>query len=183
MTTGTEAGRRLVLLRHAKSAWPDMPDHERPLARRGQRDAPVMGRWLRAADLVPDLVLCSSARRARETWQLAQSGLGAAPPVRFDDRVYEASAAALVDLIRRESGAAETLLVVGHDPAIPELAVITSHDRWFLDRVATHILAWEGETNWSWFEGNFAAYEQDKAGRIGEEATRPHRTAYRKLTR
>jgi phosphohistidine phosphatase len=123
MTTGAEAGRRLVLLRHAKSAWPDMPDHERPLARHGQRDAPVLGRWLRTAGLVPDLVLCSTARRARETWQLAQSGLGAAPPVRFDDRVYEASAAALLDLIRRESGAAETLLVVGHDPAIPGLAL------------------------------------------------------------
>jgi len=123
MTTGAEAGRRLVLLRHAKSAWSDMPDHERPLARRGQRDAPVMGRWLRTTGLVPDLVLCSTARRARETWQLAQSRLGAAPPVRFDDRVYEASAAALLDLIRRESGAAETLLVVGHDPAIPGLAL------------------------------------------------------------
>jgi phosphohistidine phosphatase len=123
MTTGAEASRRLVLLRHAKSAWPDMPDHERPLALRGQRDAPVMGRWLRAVGLVPDLVLCSTARRARETWQLAQPGLGAAPPVHFDDRLYEASAAALLDLIRRESGAAETLLVVGHDPAIPGLAI------------------------------------------------------------
>ena len=123
MTIGAGTGRRLVLLRHAKSAWPDMPDHERPLARRGQRDAPVMGRWLRAAGLVPDLVVCSTARRARETWQLARSGLGAAPPVRFDDRVYEASAAALLDLIRRESAAAETLLVVGHDPAVPGLAL------------------------------------------------------------
>jgi phosphohistidine phosphatase len=123
MTADAEAGRRLVLLRHAKSAWPDMPDHERPLARRGQRDAPVMGRWLRTAGLVPDLVVCSTARRARETWQLAQSGLGAAPPVRLDDRVYQASAAALLDLIRRESGAARTLLVVGHDPALPGLAL------------------------------------------------------------
>jgi phosphohistidine phosphatase len=100
MTTGAEPGRRLVLLRHAKSAWPDMPDHERPLARRGQRDAPVMGHWLRTAGLVPDLVLCSTARRARETWQLARSGLGTGPPVRFDDRLYEASAAALLDFIR-----------------------------------------------------------------------------------
>jgi phosphohistidine phosphatase len=117
MTIGAEGDRRrLVLLRHAKSAWPDMPDHERPLARRGQRDAPVMGRWLRAVGLVPDLVLCSTALRARETWQLAQSGLGAVPSVRFDDRVYEASPTALLDLIRPESGAAETLLVVGHDP-------------------------------------------------------------------
>lgn len=123
MTTGAGTGRRLVLLRHAKSAWPDMPDHERPLARRGQRDAPVMGRWLHAVGVVPDLVLCSTARRARETWQLAQSGLGAAPPVRFDDRLYQASAASLLDLIHRESGAAQTLLVVGHDPAVPGLAL------------------------------------------------------------
>jgi ATP-binding cassette ChvD family protein len=65
----------------------------------------------------------------------------------------------------------------------PGCAAITSHDRWFLDRVATHILAWEGEANWSWFEGNFAAYEQDKAARLGEEAAGPHRTAYRRLTR
>ena len=65
----------------------------------------------------------------------------------------------------------------------PGCAVITSHDRWFLDRVATHILAWEGEANWSWFEGNFAAYEQDKVARLGEEAARPHRLTYRKLTR
>jgi ATP-binding cassette ChvD family protein len=65
----------------------------------------------------------------------------------------------------------------------PGCAVITSHDRWFLDRVATHTLAWEGDTDWFWFEGNFAAYEQNKASRLGAEAARPHRTAYRKLTR
>jgi ATP-binding cassette ChvD family protein len=65
----------------------------------------------------------------------------------------------------------------------PGCAVITSHDRWFLDRVATHILAWEGGASWSWFEGNFAAYEQDKTARLGAEAARPHRVTYRKLTR
>ena len=116
-------GRTLVLLRHAKSAWPDVPDHDRPLARRGQRDAPAMGRWLRVAGHVPDQVLCSTARRARETWQLAQAGLGAAPPVRFDNRVYQGSAAQLLDLIRRARPAVRTLLIVGHDPAIPELAL------------------------------------------------------------
>jgi ATP-binding cassette ChvD family protein len=62
-------------------------------------------------------------------------------------------------------------------------AVITSHDRWFLDRVATHILAWEGGADWFWFEGNFAAYEQNKNDRLGDEAARPHRVTYRKLTR
>jgi len=62
-------------------------------------------------------------------------------------------------------------------------AVVTSHDRWFLDRVATHILAWEGGADWFWFEGNFAAYERNKAARLGDETSRPHRVAYRKLTR
>jgi ATP-binding cassette ChvD family protein len=65
----------------------------------------------------------------------------------------------------------------------PGCAVITSHDRWFLDRVATHILAWEGGSNWFWFEGNFEAYEKNKIDRLGPEAARPHRVTYRKLTR
>jgi phosphohistidine phosphatase len=123
MTMADGAGRKLVLLRHAKSAWPDVPDHERPLARRGQRDAPVMGRWLRTAGHVPDQVMCSTARRACETWQLAQGGLGATPPVSFDDGVYQGSAAQLLDLVRRANPATRTLLVVGHDPAMPELAL------------------------------------------------------------
>src|SRR5215469_7099486 len=118
------ADRTLVLLRHAKSAWPDVPDHERPLARRGERDAPVMGGWLRAAGHVPDRVLCSTARRARETWQLAQPELGADPPVSFEQRIYQASAAQLLGLVREEPSAVKTLLVVGHDPAIHELALM-----------------------------------------------------------
>jgi ATP-binding cassette ChvD family protein len=65
----------------------------------------------------------------------------------------------------------------------PGCAVITSHDRWFLDRVATHILAWEGGASWFWYEGNFDAYEKNKIDRLGAEAARPHRVTYRKLTR
>ena len=65
----------------------------------------------------------------------------------------------------------------------PGCAVVVSHDRWFLDRVATHILAYEGESNWFWFEGNFASYEENKIERLGPEAARPHRATYRKLTR
>jgi phosphohistidine phosphatase len=94
-------GHTLVLFRHAKSAWPDVADHDRPLARRGIQAAPIMGRWLRDAGLMPDLVLCSTARRARETWQLAQPGLAAAPPVTFDRGIYEGTAADLLDLIRQ----------------------------------------------------------------------------------
>jgi ATP-binding cassette ChvD family protein len=65
----------------------------------------------------------------------------------------------------------------------PGCAVITSHDRWFLDRVATHILAYEGDSNWFWFEGNFESYEKNKVERLGADAARPHRATYRKLTR
>ncbi len=65
----------------------------------------------------------------------------------------------------------------------PGCAVITSHDRWFLDRVATHILAYEGDSQWFWFEGNFDGYERNKVERLGPEAARPHRATYRKLTR
>ena len=65
----------------------------------------------------------------------------------------------------------------------PGCAVITSHDRWFLDRIATHILAYEGDSQWFWFEGNFESYEKNKIERLGAEAARPHRATYRKLTR
>jgi ATP-binding cassette ChvD family protein len=65
----------------------------------------------------------------------------------------------------------------------PGCAVVISHDRWFLDRVATHILAYEGDSQWFWFEGNFESYEENKIARLGIEASRPHRVTYRKLTR
>jgi ATP-binding cassette ChvD family protein len=65
----------------------------------------------------------------------------------------------------------------------PGCAVVVSHDRWFLDRVATHILAYEGDSTWFWFEGNFEAYEKNKVERLGPDAARPHRATYRKLTR
>jgi ATP-binding cassette ChvD family protein len=65
----------------------------------------------------------------------------------------------------------------------PGCAVVVSHDRWFLDRVATHILAYEGESRWFWFEGNFESYEKNKIERLGADAARPHRATYKKLTR
>jgi ATPase subunit of ABC transporter with duplicated ATPase domains len=69
----------------------------------------------------------------------------------------------------------------------PGCAVVITHDRWFLDRIATHILAYEGTeenpSNWHWFEGNFESYEEDKVKRLGPDAAKPHRSAYRKLTR
>jgi phosphohistidine phosphatase len=118
------ATRRLILLRHAKSAWPDdVPDHDRPLAPRGRRDAPAAGRWLRKSDYVPDRVLCSTAKRARETWQLAEEKLGAHPATELEERVYGASSADLLALIRQTSADVRTLLIVGHDPAMRALTL------------------------------------------------------------
>lgn len=116
--------RRLIVLRHAKSAWPEgVPDHDRPLAPRGRRDAPAAGRWLRKSSFVPDRVLCSTARRARETWQLAEEKLGADPQTIFADRVYGATSGELLDLARQTPTGIRTLLIVGHDPAMRELTL------------------------------------------------------------
>ena len=126
---GTEdPGRRLVLFRHAKSEWPDVADHDRPLAKRGRRDAPAVGRWLAASGYLPDAVICSTARRARETWKLAASGLaavdpGASPVVRFEPRVYEATVLGLLMLVREFDAAWRTAVIVGHNPGLAELTV------------------------------------------------------------
>lgn len=121
-----EAVRKLVLLRHAKSDWPDVADHDRPLAKRGRRDAPVVGRWIGTSGYAPDAVVCSTARRARETWELVSMGLTAAVPgvlpvVRYEARVYEATVLGLLMLVREFDAAWRTALVVGHNPGIAEL--------------------------------------------------------------
>jgi phosphohistidine phosphatase len=120
--------RRLVLLRHAKSDWPDVADHDRPLAKRGRRDAPRVGRWLGESGFVPDAVVCSTARRARETWELAAAGLlaavpGASPAVRYEPRVYEATVLGLLMLVREFQPDAATALIVGHNPGLADLTV------------------------------------------------------------
>jgi phosphohistidine phosphatase len=121
----TGSGRRLVLLRHAKSDWPGgVPDHERPLARRGRRDAPAVGRWLEDSGCVPDAVICSTALRARETWELASALPGlAAVPVRPEPRVYEATALGLLMLVREFEPRWRTVAVVGHNPGLAELTI------------------------------------------------------------
>ena len=121
---GTEdAGRRLLLLRHAKSDWPDVADHERPLAKRGRRDAPVVGRWLGRSGYLPDAVVCSTALRARQTWDLVSAELLTAPEVHYEPRVYEASVLSLLMLIREFDPAWRTAMIVGHNPGLAELTV------------------------------------------------------------
>ena len=114
--------RRLILLRHAKSDWPDVPDQERPLAKRGRRDAPVVGRWLRRHGYLPDTVICSVARRTRQTWDLVAPELGGSPSVTFEPRAYAASALTLLYLVRELPGTCRAALLIGHNPGIEELA-------------------------------------------------------------
>jgi phosphohistidine phosphatase len=116
----TDQPRQLLLLRHAKSAWPDLPDQDRPLAGRGRRDAPAVGRWLRETGLIPDQVWCSPALRARQTWELAAAELGAQPPASYPGQLYGATGSQLADMIRQAPAAARALLLVGHNPAVQE---------------------------------------------------------------
>ena len=113
----------LLILRHAKSAWDDpaLPDHDRPLNERGQRAAPAMGRRIRAAGFKPDLVLCSSARRAQETWRLAAGELDATPRVSVERDLYLCGPEVLLARLRRLRGE-DCVLLIAHNPDLHELA-------------------------------------------------------------
>lgn len=116
--------RELLVLRHGKSAWDtDAPsDFERPLGPRGRRDAPRLGRWLAAHGLVPDVILCSPARRARETGRAVCEAADAdGLRVDFDDRIYAATVGELVRVLGDAPPAARRVLLVGHNPGFEEL--------------------------------------------------------------
>lgn len=116
--------KRLAVLRHAKSDWPvGVADRDRPLGRRGQRDAPAAGRWIAEHVGVPDAVWCSPARRTRQTWELLAAQLGGTPPVEFDERIYEAGVSDLVEVLRETAKGSSTVLLVGHNPGVQELVL------------------------------------------------------------
>jgi phosphohistidine phosphatase len=115
--------RQLMILRHAKSAWPDVADHERPLAERGRRDAPRAGRWLLETGRIPGHVTCSTAQRARQTWQLVEGELQVSPPVRFDDRLYAAELDDVLSVIGETPDQVSTLLIVGHEPSARDVTL------------------------------------------------------------
>ena len=118
--------RRLVVLRHAKSDWPaGVADQDRPLGRRGMRDAAAAGRWLVEDGTRPELVWCSPARRTRETWDVLGAELGpdSRPDVRFDERVYEAGLADLMAVLQDTPKERRCVLLVGHNPGVQELVL------------------------------------------------------------
>ncbi len=120
----------LILLRHGKSDRSGSePDLRRPLAKRGRRQAPEAGRWLADHMGDIDLALVSPATRTIETWRLASAELAITPPVRNDDRLYAATSDALLDLVREQPDDARTVVVVGHNPGLEDLAsTLTDQD-------------------------------------------------------
>ena len=146
--------RRLILLRHAKSARPaGVSDVDRPLAARGLRAAPLIGAHMADERLVPDLALVSPARRARETWSLVRERLGPVPE-RKDARLYEATAERLLAVVRETDPEISALLMVGHNPGFEDLAtrLVGSGDRDLRERLtagyptaALAVIAFDGE--------------------------------------
>ncbi len=120
---------RLLLLRHAKAGWaePGMRDFDRPLTLRGRADAAAMGSAMRAAGHIPELVLCSTAKRARETWESVAATIGPmqAPP-NFTERLYGANSPGYLSIIRNAAADVGSLLVIGHNPMMEDLAVALS---------------------------------------------------------
>lgn len=115
--------RRLILLRHAKSDWPEgIADAERPLAPRGREAAPRIGAYLAQEALTPDRVLVSPARRTRETWDLVAPHLLGLPEVVSEPRIYESTAARLFAVLRQQPAASHVLMLVGHNPGLEDLA-------------------------------------------------------------
>jgi phosphohistidine phosphatase len=141
--------RTLVVLRHAKSAYPPgVADHDRPLGPRGVTDAPAAGRWIREHVGVPDHVVVSSARRTRGTWTLAAPAIGyigaagyeasASGPLTIDPRVYEATAATLLTIVRELPDRVRCAVLVGHNPGCEDLVDVLAGER---DPEAARLLA------------------------------------------
>lgn len=118
----SSAARTIVLLRHAKAEWSDESDHERPLAERGRKDAPVVGRSLAGTQIPIDLALCSTSVRTRETWKMAVHELPQRPRTVYEERLYEASPGEIIALLNETSDDVTSVLVIGHNPGMHSVA-------------------------------------------------------------
>jgi phosphohistidine phosphatase len=118
--------RTLLLFRHAKSSWDDprLDDFDRPLAPRGKRAAPLVGREMKKRGWLPELALVSSARRTAETWKLAAAQLPVEPKVEFSRAIYHVAPEKLIEALRAVPENCQSLMLVGHNPGLEELAVM-----------------------------------------------------------
>jgi phosphohistidine phosphatase len=151
--------RTLVILRHAKAANPDgVDDPDRPLTSRGHADAAAAGAWIAHRGLLPDLVLCSPARRTRETWHGVALALSTAPEVRYAEDLYAASATSLLDALGSVGDDTATVLLIGHNPAVSQLSILLDPDRADPDGLRTAGVAVHR------FEGSWVECEPNMAG-------------------
>jgi phosphohistidine phosphatase len=129
----------LSLLRHAKSSWknPTIPDHDRPLNSRGKADAPLMGKAMAKHGLVPDLVLCSTARRTRDTLDLVLPELKAEPKIVYEDSLYHGTPQEMLAILQNVPASASQVLLVGHNPELESFALdlIGSGPKQLKDRI------------------------------------------------
>ncbi|WP_018684136.1 SixA phosphatase family protein [Actinokineospora enzanensis] len=138
--------RRLVVLRHAKSAWPDgVPDYRRPLNDRGRRDAPAVGRWLATHIEDIDLALVSPATRTRQTWELAAAHLPTVPPTTFDEQLYGEGAGSILTVLAEIPDTARTILLIGHNPDLEDVVETLTGTRPEFKTAALALLTWPGE--------------------------------------
>jgi phosphohistidine phosphatase len=127
----------LYLLRHAKSSWDDpaLSDHDRPLSSRGRRASGVIADYLRREAIAPDLVLCSSSTRTRETLERISAGIKAKIAVEIEDGLYAASSSDLLAMLNAVEPRVDSVLLIGHNPAIQELALALAGKGVQLDRL------------------------------------------------
>ncbi|OEJ31397.1 SixA phosphatase family protein [Streptomyces subrutilus] len=118
--------RRIALLRHAKADWPQVSDHDRPLAERGRAEAAAVGLKLAETGIAFDLALCSTAARTRETWKAAVQELPHRPKTHYEERLYEASPGELIALLNETPDEVHDLLLIGHNPGMHALADVLS---------------------------------------------------------
>lgn len=118
--------RRLILFRHAK-AEPQGDDHDRILTPEGLDAARGMGAWLESEGMVPDLVICSTSARTRQTWREAKQAFDPQPPVIFEEMIYEATAEILFEVVRNTDSDVMTLMLIGHNPGMESLTAMLAN--------------------------------------------------------
>jgi phosphohistidine phosphatase len=137
---------RLIVMRHAKAGeLPGGPDFERALRPRGQRDSAAAGKWLAGRGFRPDSVICSAARRTRQTWQYVAPELGGDPEFSAEQRLYQADSEDVAEIIRLTPAAVGTLLYIGHNPAAADLVGLLTGTETALPTAATAVIGLSGD--------------------------------------